>query len=169
MVYVDGTFRTAPPPYTQFFTIHGELNDHILKLACGLLNNKTTAAYEEVFREVANRIHVVTGQPWVVREMVTDYETAIINAAENTFPGISIYGCYFHFTKAIWRKVQQLGLSVQYRQIADVRNFIRRVMALGFLPINIVRMNWNRYRNSPQTQALGAIQKGRHRGEREGR
>ena len=23
MVYVDGTFRTAPHPYTQFFTVHG--------------------------------------------------------------------------------------------------------------------------------------------------
>ena len=33
-IYVDGTFRTAPHPYTQFFTIHAELNDRVLYCVC---------------------------------------------------------------------------------------------------------------------------------------
>ena len=39
-VFLDGTFRSAPRPYMQFFTIHGHVNDYTLKLACALLTNK---------------------------------------------------------------------------------------------------------------------------------
>ena len=148
------SFIRTTLPYLQFFTIHGEVNDHVLKLASGLLSTKTTAAYEEVFQSVGNRIQALTGQMWVVREMVTDFETAIMNAAENIFPGIQVNGCYFHFAKALWHKVQQIGLAQAYRQDANIRMFIRKVMAIGFLPLNIVRLNWNGLRNSHQTRAL---------------
>ena len=35
--------------------------------------------------------------------------------------------------------------------------FIRKVMAIGFLPLNIVRLNWNGLRNSNQTRALTQV------------
>ena len=92
MVYVDGTFRTAPHPYTQFFTIHGEVNSFVMKLACGLLSHKNAQSYEEVFRAISTRILNLTGQQWLLQEIVTDYEQAIINAVRIVFPGVSVLG-----------------------------------------------------------------------------
>ena len=57
------------------------MNGHILHFACGLLANKNAPSYAEVFRTLANDIQRLTGQPWVVREMVTDFEAAMMNAA----------------------------------------------------------------------------------------
>ena len=44
-IYVDGTFRTAPHPYTQFFTIHAELNYRVLYCVSALMTDKTIGAY----------------------------------------------------------------------------------------------------------------------------
>ena len=33
-IYVNGTFRMAPHPYTRFFMIHAELNDRVLYCVC---------------------------------------------------------------------------------------------------------------------------------------
>lgn len=126
IVFFDGTFRTAPKPYKQFFTIHGEVNGHVLKMTRGLLLNKDMQSYEEVFRAIRNRIRILTGQPWVVREMVMDYETAVMNAAVNVFPGVDIRGCYFQFNKAIYQILQQLGLGRTYERDQSLRRLIRK-------------------------------------------
>ena len=122
-------------------SIHGEVNGHVLKLACGLLLNKNTQSYEELFRAIRNLILIVTDQPWVVREIITDYETAIMNAAENVFPGLDIRGCYFYFNKALYRKVQALGLARAYERYQGLKRLLQKIMALGFLPLNLLRMN----------------------------
>ena len=154
MVFVDGTFKTAPRPYEQFFTIHGEINGHILHLASGLLANKNAQSYAEVFRTLANDIQRLTGQPWVVREMVTDFEAAIMNAATQIFPGIRIKGCYFHFTKAVYRRIKKLGLARAYERDQALQRFVQKVMAMGFLPLNILRANWRNLQQAPNTVAL---------------
>ena len=41
VIYVDGTFRTAPAPYKQVFTVHGEVNNRVINLATALLSGKT--------------------------------------------------------------------------------------------------------------------------------
>ena len=139
MVYADGTFRTAPRPYEQFFTIHGEVNGHVLKLACRPILNKNTQSYEEVFRAIRNLIPIVTGQSWVVREIITDYETAIMNAAGNVLPGLDIRGCYFHFNKALYSKVQALGLARAYERDQGLKRLVRKIMVLGFLTIKLAK------------------------------
>ena len=156
MTYVDGTFKTAPRPYGPFFTIHGERNDHGLKFASGLLLNKDAATYVEVFQAISNRVLQITNQPWALREMITDYEVAIMSAAENVFPGIIIRGCHFHFTQALFRRVQRLGLARAYRQNQHVKRFLQKVFVLGFIPLQLVCINWNNLINSPNTQALVA-------------
>ena len=40
-IYVDETFKTAPVPYRQIFTIHCEFLDRVIPLAVGLLTGKT--------------------------------------------------------------------------------------------------------------------------------
>ena len=40
----------------------------------------------------------------------TDFEKAILNAVQIVFPGVKLYGCYFHFSQNLWRNVQTKGL-----------------------------------------------------------
>ena len=131
MVYVNGTFRTVPRQYEQFLTVHNEVYGHVLKLACGLLLKKNMQSYKEVFCAIRNLIPIVTGQLWVAREIITDYETAIMNAAEDVFPGLDIRGCYFHFNKALYRKVQALGLTRTYERDLGLKRLVRKIMMLG--------------------------------------
>ena len=135
--------------------IHGEVNKHVLKLASGLLANMTTAAHE-VFTAVKNRVLAATNQPWLVWEMVSDFESVIMTAAENSFPGINVHCCYFHFSQALRMRVQRLGLAATHRRDPHIKRFVQKTMALGFLPLNIVRINWDNLRNSLNTQALVA-------------
>ena len=57
-------------------------------------------------------------------------------AVIQVFPGATIKGCVFHFTQALWRKVQDLGLRPVYMERGSIYTYIiiRTMMALPFLP-----------------------------------
>ena len=55
-------------------------------------------------------------------------------AIRDVFPTASIKGCVFHFTQAVWRKTQELGLKTTYSQRGAEYRYIRMLMALPFLP-----------------------------------
>ena len=48
---------------------------------------------------------------------------------------ITIIGCWFHFTKAIYENVQKLGLSKLYMRNHDFSMWIRKIMALPYHPV----------------------------------
>ena len=52
---------------------------------------------------------------------------------ETEFPHSSHKGCYFHFTQAIYRQIQKLGLSVSYKEDERLRLFTRYLIATPFL------------------------------------
>ncbi|XP_052695537.1 uncharacterized protein LOC128173907 [Crassostrea angulata] len=45
---------------------------------------------------------------------VADFEAALWKALKDRFPGTPIQGCVFHWTQAVFRKVQDHGRQVQY-------------------------------------------------------
>ena len=46
--------------------------------------------------------------------VLCDYELAIIQAVALNFPNSQHHGCYYHYKQALWRKVQTLGLALDY-------------------------------------------------------
>lgn len=40
-------------------------------------------------------------------------------------PTVAIKGCIFHWTQAVWRHVQSLGLARAYKEQQEVHNYIR--------------------------------------------
>jgi hypothetical protein len=64
-----------------------------------------------------------------------DFELAVINAVSHELH-VTATGCLFHFTQSIYRKIQAVGLQVQYNtdNPAGVRQWLRRLMALPLLP-----------------------------------
>lgn len=47
-----------------------------------------------------------------LQSFVVDFEAALWRALQDRFPGYTIQGCVFHWTQAVYRKVQEFGLQV---------------------------------------------------------
>lgn len=60
-------------------------------------------------------------------------------AVRYLLPNVTINGCVFHWTQAVWRHVQEYGLAVAYREQQTIHNFIRQLLALPFLPVAHIR------------------------------
>ena len=65
---------------------------------------------------------------------VMDYERAMWDTASFVFPNTTRQCCTFHFSQAIWRKGQDLGLVVPYRNNDGIQDLVHQIMALPFLP-----------------------------------
>ena len=70
---------------------------------------------------------------------IGDFEHAPRNAFIAVFPSMTIISCWFHFTKAIFERVQKLGLSKLYQRSQSFSMWIRKIMALPLLPEEEIR------------------------------
>ena len=118
------------------------------------MNGKTIPEYAYVLDAIKTRLRVLSGHPWHPRSFICDFEQAIIAAVEIEFPHATIDGCYFHFNKGLWRKVSEVGLIVDYKNDDNLKNVIRKVMALGFLPLNFIVQVFNILTTSPLVAQL---------------
>ena len=115
----DGTFRIAPYPFKQLYTFNFfQYRVNTRKMFCGiyvLMTHKSTFLYKLVIEwmvhyALQNDIHIL----W--QNMMSDFEMAVKNALEEIFHKRLVWnGCYFHFSQAIQRKIQTIGLSTEYR------------------------------------------------------
>ncbi|CAF4173513.1 unnamed protein product, partial [Rotaria magnacalcarata] len=46
--------------------------------------------------------------------------------------------CYFHFTQAIYRAIQRVGLSTAYNNDDDIKKYCRQLIALPLIPGAII-------------------------------
>lgn len=77
-----------------------------------------------------------------------------MTAIETELPTSSVLGCYFHFTQSLWRRIQDLGLSGAFRRDRSLEKCVRKVMALGYLPLPLVRNNFRTYSRSRRVRRL---------------
>jgi MULE transposase domain len=141
-LFIDGTFKTCPHPFKQVITLHGLYKGWVLPFAFILLKGQHAALYRQMFRHLKRCVLQMTGGELTPRRIVSDFEIGLITSVEAAFPQARTFGCYFHFCQSIWRRVQQLGLCTAYKRDSHVKNFIRKVMALGYLPLASVRLNF---------------------------
>ena len=52
--YADGTFKTSPSLFEQFFVIHGSLGEHVLPLVYILTPNRTRSTYDRALEAFAS-------------------------------------------------------------------------------------------------------------------
>ena len=153
-IYCDGTFRTCPRPYSQYFTIHGRYRNRVMCFVNCLMTDRNIGDYRHILETLKVKIRQITRHRWRPRKVICDFELALIAAVETELPRAQISGCYFHFNQSLWRKVQNLGLAASYRRRPAVKSLVRKVMAIGYLPIAVVRQNFRLLRTSRRTQRL---------------
>lgn len=141
-IFLDGTFKTCPHPYPQFFTIHGLYQDRVVPFVFVLMTGKEIGQYRQIFSHIKRRYNRITNNQLSPDRIISDFEIAMMNAAETEFPQSNSCRCLFHLCQSIWRRVQRLGLRRAYERNRNLRKFVRKVMALAYLPVLLVRANF---------------------------
>ena len=117
--HLDGTFKVAPPLFTQVFTIHVVRDRKTVPCVHSLLSSKTKFCYRGVLRNIKNFCEEHHIQLAPARVMV-DFEVELIAAISDEIPATILYVCYIHFTQAIWHTTHFLGQEQQNRDNNEV-------------------------------------------------
>jgi len=133
--YMDGTFKVVRSPFIQLFSIHAFVRTReVIKqipLCFVLMSAKRKKDYKAVFNIIREKMF----ERPIVEDVVTDFEKSVWKAVEKCMPRVRHRGCVFHWTQAVWRRMQEVsGLRAQYRQYGDVYRALRLIFALPFLP-----------------------------------
>lgn len=137
-VLCDGTFKFCVQPFYQLYTLHVDLgstktHNNIVPVIYALLPNKTKNTYETMFRLIKSQI-----AKWSPKCFIMDFEMAAMQAVQNVFPETPVAGCYFHFTRCLWRKCKYFGIN----KSNFLKKHIKRCTALAHLPKSSVSDGW---------------------------
>jgi hypothetical protein len=155
---MDRTFQTAPPVFTQIYTIHAKVDGQFFPLAVALLADKQENTYRRLIGKIQEQAlaNNVVFNPQIVP---CDFEAAVINAVRAKL-GVEPTGCLFHYTQNIFRHVQSSGLQVNYNTDMPLgsQKWIRRLMALPLVPPLRIQQVYNAIvteaPNLAQTEAM---------------
>ncbi|CAG2202049.1 unnamed protein product [Mytilus edulis] len=153
-IYIDATFKSTPAPYKQFLTIHGFYRDRVIPLVFALMTDRNVANYRQILGHLKRRYSRLTNNQLTPTNIISDFETAIMTAAHTDFPNSRIMGCFFHFCKSVWRRVQKEGLRRSYNRSARLKRCIRKLMAIAYLPVAVVRQNFHLFVQDVETRNL---------------
>ena len=121
-------------PFVQLFSIHAFVKSDSgikqLPLVFVLMSGKR----KKDNRKILTAILEALPNPPLVKSAVMDFELSLWKAFPKVYPGVKLQGCSFHWTQAVWRKIQLLGLQQQYMSDVSTHDFCRKLMTLPFLP-----------------------------------
>lgn len=139
---MDGTFSSCPNEFRQLYTIHAPIgqseSEKTVPLVYMLLSRKSQEIYTnalELLTDYAEDQNVQL-QP---KYILTDFEKAVINAIKEIFPGCSVFGCFFHWTQNLIKKLAFLGLKTKYSTETQIFMAVKKLQALSFLPPNRIK------------------------------
>jgi hypothetical protein len=136
-LYVDGTFKVCPSLYTQLYSVHGLYKGHVVPLVYALLSDKKSATYYSllnIIRDALARLGLLLNPKCIM----SDFESGLMEAVKLQFPHTQHLGCHFHFGQALWRKCQETGIASEYSENEIIRGFIKKCVALAFIPVSEV-------------------------------
>ena len=112
-IFIDGTFKVAPKNWYQLLNIFGYDKTHkfFMPLAFVILSSKSEEIYNEVFYKIITLVKAHTDlKSFDKVKIMCDFEIGLRKAIKNNFESCLLDGCYFHYCKAIWKKIKKLNL-----------------------------------------------------------
>ena len=115
--YMDGTFKIVKKPFVQLYTIHSFIRvggqKKMVPLMHILMSQRTRQDYKKIFKYIKEQI---LNNETEVTQCVVDFEKAVWRAMNDVFGAtVKIFGCGFHWTQCIFRRIKKLGLTIAYR------------------------------------------------------
>ncbi|XP_067036373.1 uncharacterized protein [Acropora muricata] len=157
--YVDGTFKLCRQPFSQLFAINAFVKSGDQAKQVPLLFVVMSGRKKRDYRAVLQEVLSILPPPPAVRRITLDFERALWTVLRQLLPDVSLQGCLFHWTQALWRKVQELGLEPAYRTDSPTYKYIRKLMALPFLPEAEITPMFQRLSDSATTTILRELVK----------
>ncbi|KAI0221602.1 hypothetical protein LSAT2_027097, partial [Lamellibrachia satsuma] len=117
------------------------------------MSRRRKTVYVAVFRQLCAMLPRRRG-----RAHRLDFEDATWRAARIVFPDVELKGCAFHFTQAIWRHIQECGLQAAYTTDDGTFKYLRKIMALCFIPAQHIAPIFRRLQREATTDALTPCQ-----------
>lgn len=118
-LFIDGTFKITPRPFTQTVIImmYDSAHDYYVPCFYVLVDNKDKLTYTLMFQ------CELKCNPKVV---VCDFEHAIHQDVEEQFktPKVNIVGCLFHWKQAIRRKMIEVRIPADQIEVAMTPGYI---------------------------------------------
>ncbi len=113
-LFIDATFKVAPKKYYQLLNILGYILSHKIYVPSAhiIMNSKTKFAYKHIFsylKELLSDNNINAN--FENKIITTDYEKSLRKAITEVLKPKYLQGCYFHFSKAIWKKCRDYGLT----------------------------------------------------------
>jgi hypothetical protein len=164
---IDGTFAIVPAIFkkyrnsSQFVTI-GSFRRALFPRCYAFLTSKSSKSYIHLFQVLKN---LAPQQEWQVKKIITDFEPGflaglndinhLLNRSEET--AIGVVGCFFHFSKAVFGKIQEVGLKIYYVESrTGLKNFVSDLIALAFIPQDDVLLCFNQLQVTHRAAATAA-------------
>jgi len=79
------------------------------------MTNQTEKSYTELFTVLSSDLQKLNENIFLRKNdnvwssVMCDFEKSLRSALKENFPNTNIYGCYFHYAKAIWAKLKKCG------------------------------------------------------------
>jgi len=104
-----------------------------------------------VFLAILQRVDKTTA----LKTVVLDFEPALWRSVRHVVgEAVDHKGCIFHWTQAVWHKVQDVGLASAYRERDAVHRYVRRLMTLPFLPADDIVPTFEQIKQRAQSSRL---------------
>ncbi|CAF3416117.1 unnamed protein product [Rotaria socialis] len=123
-----------------------------LRFPCvfGILPDRKRITYQELFK-ILKDFAISINRKFEPTRILSDFESGLISAIANEFSAAVHNGCFFHYTQAIFRRIQALGLTTLYFQNSEIRSCCRKLMALALLPIDKIESSFHSLRVKSST------------------
>uniref|UniRef100_A0A914Y7Y9 MULE transposase domain-containing protein n=1 Tax=Panagrolaimus superbus TaxID=310955 RepID=A0A914Y7Y9_9BILA len=130
----DGTFSIAPKKFAQLYLINALIDKSTVPCLFALLQRKNQQIYTHT--------------------IILDFEKAAANAFHSTWKETQPRLCLFHLSQSLMRRVKKEHLINLYTSNDDVKNTVRKLVSLAFLPVPLVSRGYNLVRGANDNKQL---------------
>lgn len=124
----DATFKLAPKNFSQILVIHVLFFGKVLPICYAIMENKDMESYKLIFEKLTTHIGTFDGT------FITDFELALVKSISILFPACKLAGCNFHFSQIVWRNIQNLNLTMFYKNDKEFKTLVKYLLLLSYVP-----------------------------------
>lgn len=139
-LFIDGTFRCVPSQYKQcvVLMVYDMGSKCYVPVFFVLCTSKTYDTYWNLLQYISD----ACGEKPRPKQVVCDFELALINAVRDWFPGAKIIGCHFHFKQACQRKMKKYRIPQCEASIAMERGVLDMLTVIDKMKIESHGLPW---------------------------